>query len=173
MTSSKGWYFKFSHEVSLLCIFFTLELSLYFYYFLFSEAASSKYDIFYFKSQEDVSNYASPSEFSNNAVVFSFPWCSVLSNEASEFITYALAIASWDRVCQIGPWEIKTHSPCVSWGCADELRHICIHQGPAQNSMCQNTLGREPFINSSKSYPDQRHKSIVLATLRTMGLLAE
>ena len=97
----------------------------------------------------------------------------MLSNEASEFITYALAIAFWGRVCQIGPWEIKTHSPCVSWGCADELGHVYIHQGPAQYSMCQNILGREPFINSSKSYPDQRHSGIVLAALSTMGFLAE
>lgn len=33
-------------------------------------------------------------EFWNSAAGFSFPWCSVLSNEASEFITYAFAIHS-------------------------------------------------------------------------------
>lgn len=96
--------------------------------------------------------------------------CSVMK---TEFIMYALAIAFWGRVCQMGPWETKTLSPCVSRGCADELRHVRVHQDPAQNSIFQNTLGRVPFVNSSKFYPDQRHDSSGPAAVSAMGLLAE
>lgn len=73
--------------------FSTIELSLHFYYFLFSEAAvpNTTYSI---STLRKISATMHLPEFWNSAAVFSFPWCSVLRNEASEFITYAFAIHS-------------------------------------------------------------------------------
>lgn len=59
----------------------------------------------------------------------SFPWCSVLGNEASAFIPCALATAFWGWCLPNGPLgDGNPSSMCVT-GCAAELRRACAPQG--------------------------------------------
>jgi hypothetical protein len=111
-----------------------------------------------------------PGSFQTSA--FSFPWCFMLSNTASEFITYALAFPFWVESAKQVP---ASSSPVLHVSCD-------VVQKSQGMSMCTKALLRSGCArarqagspsNTSKLYPDQRHCGFAAVVLSARELLAE
>lgn len=111
-----------------------------------------------------------PWELSSISFAFSLEFHAKQCSLGIHYICVCLSLLG--RVCQMGPCEIKTCFACALCGCADERRHICEHQGPAQTAYAR-TRQAGSHLNPSESYPNQRHGGIAAAVLSATELLAE
>ena len=141
---------------SLLCHFHSrtsLRLSL----FSIQLSCQFKYETFSFNFQKNVSNHASPSEFS-----LGFP--TFCTQQGRLRVCTRHSLPGWSlpngSLGDGGPLSVRVMGCEGSWG-------VSACTGACQNSGCQGALGSGP----PESCPDQRHTGIVLAALGVMWLL--